>query len=156
MKTLKQFIKFGLVGVSNTVVSYVIYAFTFALTDNYLLASVLSWLISVLNAYVWQNLFVFKENKDADKRVWWKVLLKTYCAYAFTGLFLSNILLWLWIDVIDISRFCGGIVEFIAGYGIEMTGRQFAGYIGPIINMILVIPINFLVNKFWAYRQKEV
>ena len=100
---INQIIRFGLVGISNTIVSYVIYAVAFALTDNYFLANVLSWLLSVQNAYIWKNVFVFKEDKNVQKRVWWKVLLKTYAAYAFTGLLLNNLLLWLWVDVIDIQ-----------------------------------------------------
>jgi putative flippase GtrA len=156
MKILNQFIRFGLVGVSNTVVFYVIYAVFFAMTDNYIIANVAGWLISVLNAYLWQNMFVFKENKDAQKRVWWKVLIRTYCAYAFTGLILNNILLWFWIDVVDISRFCTGIIAVLSQHGIELSQREFSGYAGPVLNWIVVIPINFLVNKFWAYRQVEV
>lgn len=109
----------------NTIVSYVIYAVAFALTDNYFLANVLSWLLSVLHAYFWQNVFVFKEDKNAQKRVWWKVLLKTYAAYAFTGLLLNNLLLWLWVDVIDISRFCTGIANGLMGIGIVLTDRNF-------------------------------
>ena len=150
----KQFIRFGLVGISNTAVSYLVYALTFRLTDNYFLANVLSWLISVLNAYLWQNIFVFREDINAQKRVWWKVLLKTYMAYAFTGLFLNNVLLWLWVDIIDISRFAGSILSILKECGVSMTGREFAGYAGPLLNMVVVIPINFVMNKFWAYRQK--
>lgn len=153
-KTLIQFIKFGLVGISNTIVSYAIYAVVFYLSENYLLANVLSWLLSVLHAYLWQNIFVFRQEENAGKRVWWQVLIKTYAAYAFTGLILNNVLLWLWIDVIDISRFCGGIIEALSGMGIVMTSRQFAGYAGPLLNMAFSIPINFLMNKCWAYKQK--
>jgi hypothetical protein len=60
----------------------------------------------------------------------------------------------MWIDVIDISRFCGGIIGLLASYGITMTNRQFAGYAGPLLNMVVSIPINFIINKFWAYKQK--
>ena len=35
---INQIIRFGLVGISNTIVSYVIYAVAFALTDNYFLS----------------------------------------------------------------------------------------------------------------------
>ena len=62
---INQIIRFGVVGISNTIVSYVIYAVAFALTDNYFLANVLSWLLSVLHAYIWQNVFVFKEDKKS-------------------------------------------------------------------------------------------
>lgn len=75
-------------------------------------------------------------------------------AYAFTGLFLNNVLLWLWVDIIDVSRFAEGILSILKEYGVSMTGREFAGYAGPFLNMGVVIPINYLINKFWAYRQK--
>ncbi len=154
-KTLIQFIKFGLVGVSNTVVSYVIYALVYTPTDNYVLANIVGWAVSVLNAYIWQNLFVFKEDQSKEKRVWWKVLLKTYTAYAFTGLILSNVLLWMWLDLIKIGTYCGVITDIIADYGVYMTPEKFAGYIAPFLNMAVTIPTNFVVNKFWAYRQKS-
>lgn len=153
-RSLIQFIKFGLVGVSNTVVSYVIYALVYTPTDNYVFANIMGFIISVLNAYLWQNIFVFKEEEGKEKRVWWKVLIKTYMAYGFTGLILSNVLLWLWLDVIGIGAYLSGVVLWLEGFGISLTAEKFAGYIAPFLNMAFTIPINFLVNKFWAYRQK--
>ncbi len=152
--TFVQFLKFGIVGVSNTVVSYVIYAITYAITKNYVAGNVVSWLISVLNAYLWQNIFVFKQDQNREKRVWWKVLLKTYAAYAFTGLFLNNLVSWLLIDVIGIARYCGGIVALLAEHGKVMSTDDCAGYLAPFFNLIMAIPINFAINKFWAYKQK--
>ncbi len=153
-KSLIQFIKFGIVGVSNTLVNYVVYALVYTPTDNYILANIVGWAVSVLNAYAWQNLFVFKQEEGKEKRVWWKVLLKTYAAYGFTGLILNNVLLWLWLDVISIGTYLGGVVAWLENYNIKMTADKFAGYIAPFLNMAVTIPTNFFVNKFWAYRQK--
>lgn len=155
-KTWIQFLKFGLVGVSNTLVSYAIYAVVFTISENYFLGNVVAWLLSVLHAYLWQNIFVFRQDHNAQKRIWWRVLLKTYAAYAFTGLFLNNVLSWLWISVIDISRYCDGIIELLSVYGLVLTRYEFAGYAGPILNMVVAIPINFFMNKCWAYKQKSV
>ena len=155
-KTLIQFIKFGLVGVSNTLVNYIVYTQVFRFTHNYYYANVLGWLISVINAYIWQNMFVFKQDESGEKRVWWKVLLKTYMAYAFTGLIVNNVLLWLWLDAINISVFCGGITDWLATKGIVFTASDFAAYIAPFLNMGVTIPLNFVTNKFWAYRQKNI
>lgn len=149
-----QFVKFGLVGVSNTLVSYIIYAVVFSMSANYFFSNIIAWLLSVLHAYFWQNIFVFRQDINAKKRTWWHVLLKTYTAYAFTGLFLNNVLSWLWISVIDISQYCEPIIEFLAARGLELTDYQFAGYAGPILNMVVAIPINFFMNKCWAYKQK--
>lgn len=109
-----QFIKFGLVGVSNTIVSGVIYFLlnTVILPGVWIVASVVSWVISVLWAYFMQNIFVFKEDKNKEHRVWWQTLIKTYMTYAFTGLILNNILLFLWVNVIDIAQYSGAIISF--------------------------------------------
>ena len=55
-----QFLKFGLVGISNTLVSGVIYFLMNELwfPGKWFAASLVSWVISVLNAYLWQNIFV--------------------------------------------------------------------------------------------------
>lgn len=153
-----QFIKFGLVGVSNTIVSGLIY-FLFNqvfFPGIWLLASIVSWVISVFWAFMLQNVFVFKEDQNAEHRVWWKTLLKTYTAYAFTGLFLSNILLFLWVNVIDIAQYCEPIIAFFARIHIVFLGDKatFSSNMGWFLNMIVSIPLNFIINKFWAYRQK--
>lgn len=153
-KILIQFIKFGMVGVLNTLVYYVIYALTYMLCGNYFAANIVGWLISVINAYLWQNIFVFQEDAAREKRVWWKVLLKTYAAYAFTGLVVNNVMLWLWIDVIHIAKFLELPLEWMRRYGVEMTADKLAGLAAPFLNMAVTIPINFIMNKFWAYRQR--
>lgn len=161
-KNLIQFLKFGLVGISNTAVSYVIYALViyFCGVEHYVAAGVLSFIISVLNAYAWQTVFVFREEKGRGRRVWWQVLLRTYAAYAFTGLILNNALLYLWIEVVDISLFAGPLLAFLGQAGLSgaldgLTSRELATYGAPILNMVVTIPLNFIINKFWAYRQKE-
>lgn len=145
MKNLiTQLVKFGLVGIMNTIISYLTYSVViyFAGEDYYLLANALGFVISVLNAYILSDKFVFKQDETKQKRVWWKSLLKTYISYAFTGLILSSLLLSLWLDVIHIEKYMG---EF----------AKYAVYVAPLINTIINIPLNFVINKFWAYRQKE-
>ena len=136
---MKQFIKFGLVGVSNTVVSYVIYAVSLFLMRrfglfpkaDYLIAQVLMFLLSILWSFYWNSRFVFVR-KEEEKRSWWKVLLKTYAAYSFTGLFLSSILLVFWTQVLHVSS-----------------------YIAPLLNLVINVPLNFLINKYWAFAPES-
>ncbi len=129
-KKLCQFVKFGVVGLSNTLISYIVYVVLVNLGWHYLLASIGGFLISVINAYYWNDRYVFKAEQD-EKRAWWKVFLKTFTSYAGTGLVLNNLLLILWVDVI-------GIHEML----------------GPVINLFVTIPLNFLLNKYWAYKDK--
>ena len=126
---LVQFIKFCAVGVSNMVVNYFIYyVIVFLNRDAYLLANVLGWIVSVFNSFIWNNKFVF-QNKGSKQNIGYR-LLKTYGAYGIT-LLLSSALLVVQVEYLGVS-------EFIA----------------PIINLFVTTPINFMLNKFWAFRKK--
>ena len=156
LETLWQLIKFGLVGVSNTIVSYAVNAVCYLVLDiNEYVAALLGFVISVLNAYFWQSRFVFRESEEGEHRVWWQVLIKTYISYAFSGLLLTELLLFLWIKVLDIGQYMTPLADWLADYGIHMTPKDVAVMLAPFINMVITIPINFCINKFWAYRQRS-
>lgn len=125
---LIQFIKFGLVGFLNNAISYITYIVLVEFGLHYTPANIIGFTVSVLNSYYWNNKYVFATD---GRRVWWKTFLKTYISYAGTGIVLSNILLMLWIEIL-------GIPEVVA----------------PLINLIIATPINYWVNKLWAYKNK--
>ena len=58
--SLIQFVKFGIVGLSNTLISYVVYVAGVRFGMHYLLASILGFVISVLNSFYWNNKYVFE------------------------------------------------------------------------------------------------
>ena len=132
-----QFVKFGIVGVSNTLISYIIYVVSLMFFErnglipdfDYIVAQVIAFFISVLWSFYWNRKFVFEAEKGVS---WPKALLKTYISYAFTGIFLSNVLLILWVQILHISKL-----------------------IAPIINLLVSVPLNFILNKFWAFRKDE-
>jgi putative flippase GtrA len=157
IQTLWQFIRFGLVGVSNTIVSLSVYMFCcHIIGTNVHIANVVGFIISVLWAYFMQSRFVFKEDENREKRVWWKALIKTYIAYSFTGLFLTEILLVFWLDFINLSQYLTPLALWLkTNMSFSMSEVKLAETIVPFMNMVITIPINFCVNKFWAYRQKE-
>lgn len=138
IKSVMQFVKFGVVGVSNTLISYVLYASSLLVLNNvggigkynYLIAQIIAFVLSVLWSFYWNNKVVFVLG-EGQKRSLWKSLLKTYISYSFTGLFLNSILLVLWVDIVGLS-------EFVA----------------PIINLLISVPVNFLINKLWAFKSK--
>lgn len=146
---------------SNTVINYVVYVIFIALGAHYAVANTFGFLISVLNAYFWGSRFVFKEDETKEKRVWWQVLLKTYASYAF-GFVLNTVLLALWIDVVNIGQYFGFVGNIIGAMSDTltflpkaMTAEEISEIVGPVLNMVVTIPINFVINKFWAYRQKN-
>lgn len=126
-ESVLQFIKFGVVGLSNTFISYVVYATIVYFGIYYIVASVISFIVSVLNSFCWNNKFVFKNG--IKKHNFFGVLLKFYLTYGFTGLLISNILLFLQVSVFNISV-----------------------YIAPLFCLAITIPLNFILNKFWVFK----
>lgn len=127
--SIVQFIKFGLVGFSNTFISYIVYLVLIYFNIYYLYASIVGFIVSVINSFYWNNKYVFRNNCSSFKEIL-IIFIKTFISYAGTGLVLANILLYFWIDIFKIH-------EFIA----------------PLINLIITIPLNFLLNKFWAFKK---
>lgn len=123
-----QFFKFGLVGVSNTFVSMAVYyVFLWMDEDLYMVGSVLGTVLSILNAFIWNDLFVFTGNPRDLKSVLFR-LGKTYISYGDTSL-LSNVLLWLEVTLLHVSK-----------------------VYAPIVNLLVTIPLNYLINKFWTFK----
>jgi len=129
-----QFLKFCIVGASNTLLSYAInVGVLFLLKDrnvswDYVAGNMVAFILSVLWSFYWNNRFVFK-NSNQEKGAWVKKLIKTYISYGVTGIVLTNILSYVWINIFHISK-----------------------YIAPLMNLIISVPINFLLNKFWAFK----
>lgn len=122
-KALIQFLKFCIVGLSNTVISLAVYYIILYFGVHYVIASILSFIISVLNAYYWNYKYVFNTKSDILKS-----LIKTYTSYGFSYV-LSTTLLIILVEYYNIS-------EFLA----------------PILVLVITVPLNFILNKFWAFK----
>lgn len=124
-KFIIQFTKFGVIGISNTLISLCIYyIFIFINKDLYLIGYTIGFFVSVLNSYYWNNKYVFHKTEKGNA----KPLVKTFISYGFTFI-LSYVLLIVFVKVIGISE-----------------------AIAPLLNLILTIPLNFLLNKYWAFK----
>ena len=131
MAKLWQFIKFGIVGLSNTIISLGVYEVCLYLGMHYLPADALGLVISVINAYYWNNRVVFGDGQKKPFSHHVRMYFKSRAAYG--GAFVLNqLLLVLWVEIV-------GIPEWLA----------------PFINLAVTIPINFLVNKYWTFGKKK-
>ena len=127
-----QFIKFGIVGVSNTLISLAVYYVCFNLLHmHHQLANFLGFLIGVINSYFWNSRYVFKMGEHRSFLEHLKTFARTFAGYGLTSYLLGAALLWLWVDQLGISA-----------------------NLAPIINLFFTVPLNFLINKFWAFRKK--
>ena len=154
-ENILQFIKFALVGVSNTLISEGIYAILIFFRMHYIPASFIGFSLSVINAYYWNHKYVFKENADSEQRVWWKVFCKTYIAY-FWGYLANAVLLVFWIDILKIGQLLTPFAKWFAERGLERLDEQFCGNLAAAgLNLLITVPMNYVINKYWAYRQKK-
>lgn len=124
-EALIQLVKFCAVGVLNTAVNYAVYALMVLAGVYYIAGSLIAFAVSTANAYFWNDRFVFKNSGGR-----WRGILKTYCSYALTGIFLNNALLYLLVDICGISEL-----------------------LSPLLVLVVTIPCNFLLNKFWTFKK---
>lgn len=127
-----QFIKFGTVGAVNTILSYSITNMCYYILHIHAqISNIIAFLITVFISFVLNGKFVFNENKEKDKvkKKWIISILKVYASYSITGLFLTAGLLYLEETIFGIQH-----------------------YIATLLNLIVTIPLNFILNKFWAFK----
>lgn len=131
-----QFFRFGIVGLSNTLISYFTYLISFWIflylhifpTIDYLIAQVISFFLGVVWSFFWNNKYVFYEENRANL---FMAFFKMLITYSFTGLILNSLLLYFWVDILNFSKI-----------------------IAPLFNLIISVPINFILNRQWAFSKK--
>lgn len=140
-KLTLQFIKFGLVGVSNTAISYGIEMLCYYVlfvdnlwSNNVRIAatSAVAFFVSTLNSYYWNNRYVFKSGRNKRFTEHLRTYGKTVLCYGVTGLLIAPLLkMWLTDSM---------AVPF---------------WLTSLSTLIITIPLNFLLNKFWAYGERK-
>lgn len=122
---VKQFIKFGIVGVSNTLISLgVYYLCTFAFELDPQLSNFSAFVVSVLNAYFWNARWVFKSGSKA-------ALVKFFVIYGSSYL-ISAGFLYMWVALLLIDK-----------------------GIAPILSLFITVPYNYILSRLWAFRLTE-
>lgn len=127
--TVTQFLKFGVVGVGNTLLSLAVYyLFIWINPRLYQAGNAVGWVVSVANAFYWNNKYVFYGGAQ-NKKVLLRQIGKCYLSYGATFL-LSAVLL-----------------------HIETERLRWPETFSPLINLALTIPLNFLLNRYWTFRE---
>ena len=135
---LLQFVKFGIVGVSNTAISYGIEMLCYYVlfvnvpwseSVRILATSVLAYVVSVTNSYYWNNRYVFGSGTKKTVRQHLTAYLKTVACYGVTGLLLAP-----------------AIKVYVTALGVPY-------WLSSLGALVVTIPLNFILNKFWAFRK---
>ena len=129
IKLLIQFIKFAIVGATNSAVYLGVYYFfiwIYASTLMALIGQAVAWTVSVANSYVWNSKFVFTESEE----VWWRALVKVYLGYGASFF----------------------IYTALTYAQLEFFGVPHA--IVPVVNLLAVGPLNFVIIKYWSFGSR--
>jgi putative flippase GtrA len=121
---LVQFVKFGIVGVSNTLLTFVIYTLLLKVFGVwYLLASAIGFAAGAVNGFLLNRRWTFRGHVgDARTPLRWATVQTC-------GLGLNEALLYLWVDGIGFDK---------------LLGQAFA--------IAVVTTTTFLANRAWTFR----
>lgn len=164
--TAVQFVLFFFVGSLNFFIRQAVFTICSCFIENEYICNFIGFTAAVISTYFINGTFIFKKH-EGEKRVWWKVMGRLYIAYAFTGLFLTTVLLWLFITKINLSQYMPDFISSInltdkmpaldaslAKKGNDMTAYQWiAKQLSSVITILIITPMNFVVNKYWAYKK---
>ena len=136
MQGLIQFIKFGLVGVMNTAVDFLVYALLTWIGMQYLVAQVFSYSAGTLNSYVVNKLWTFggKGAAGAENRKAGKVDKKEFARFVLVNigtLLLSIVLLY-------VLKTGLGLHPLIAKIGVTA----------------ITVVVNYIGSKLWVFRSQ--
>ena len=117
-------VKFSIVGVSNTVLNFVIFILLDSLGVNYMVASITAYSLSIINSYFWNSRLVFRcENKNKKSVVIKFVILN------LIGLSINTLLMAVLVGILEFKKI---VAMFIA--------------------TLLVMCINYVLNKIWVFK----
>jgi putative flippase GtrA len=122
---VRQFIKYGLVGASNTVLTFVAYSVLVTVGLSYLIALVIGYLVGSLNSYVLNRHWTFRARDVAHTQAGSRFALVQACAIA------ANLAL---------------LYVFVHHLGIAKIPAQ-------AILTVPVLVVTFFVNRVWSFAR---
>lgn len=125
---INKFIKFGLVGVLNTLINWIIFALLNFVGVYYIIANIIAYAVATVNSYIWNSKWVFKYNgKDKKETTVRFVILN------LLGLALNTAILYFLVDMLLFNKLAG-----------------------LVITTAIVMVINYLLNKIWVFNEGNI
>lgn len=125
LEDLSRFIKFGLVGVLNTIINWILFILLNSMGVYYIISNIIAYSISTLNSYLWNSKWVFKYTGDNVNQTTFK-----FITLNIIGLVLNTIILFLLVDIIKLPK----IIALIIATGVVMI-------------------LNYFINKLWVFKK---
>ena len=130
-KAFWQFVKFTLVGFTNSIIYIIVFNLFMLIneeTTTALIGSSVAWFTSTTNSFFLNKRFAFK----GIEIILWKAILKFYLGYIFTSLVLYSILTFVQMEILNVNPSTV-----------------------PVINVLIVGPVNFFIAKYWSFKENK-
>jgi Predicted membrane protein len=132
-KTLKQFIKFAIVGVINTSIHTLIFNIASALGFHYLISQTLGYFVSSINGFLMNYKLVFKAD-NADK----KTVIRYYATYTMSFIIML-VMSYIYVDLLGLNP----TIDFFSIVTVKVL---------PLLTLVVTVPFNFILSKYWVYK----
>lgn len=129
VKKYSEIVNYLIVGVLTTLVSLGVYAiFTKIFFVNYMISTIISWIISVSFAYITNKKFVFKSKCSSNSDVF--IEIYQFFKYRIFSLLIEMLLMYAFVEVIGIDDMISkGIVQ------------------------VIIIIINYVFSKLFVFKK---
>ncbi len=130
-KKYSEIINYLIVGGLTTLVSVVVYAvFTRFFHVNYMISNIVSWIISVLFAYITNKKFVFRSVCETRKDV--LIEIYQFFKYRIFSFLIDILLMYVFVELVNIDDM-----------------------IAKVIVQIIVIVLNYVFSKLFVFKKES-
>ena len=121
-------IRFSIVGVGNTLVNWGIFFILNAFGVYYIISNIIAYIIATINSYIWNSLWVFKYRQGLNINTSVKFFILN-----LVGLTVNTTIMYILVDILNFNKF-----------------------IALVIASVLVVMMNYTINKLWVFKEKKV
>ena len=125
---LIKLIRFSIVGVGNTLVNWGIFFILNAFGVYYIISNIIAYIIATINSYIWNSLWVFKCGQGLNINTSVKFFILN-----LVGLTVNTTIMYILVDILNFNKF-----------------------IALVIASVLVVMMNYTINKLWVFKEKKV
>ncbi|MBQ6234976.1 MAG: GtrA family protein [Clostridia bacterium] len=143
-KSFVQLLKFILIGASNTLLDLVVTFALNAIFGIYYLAKIIGYACGILNSYIWNSRWTFREERRRDAR---EIIM--FIAVNLVTLGLSLLLQWVFRDKLHLDAWWTGFAgeNFLTKV---LNGERFCLLLASGIALL----VNFTGNKLFVFRKR--
>lgn len=138
-----QLLKYGVIGVMNTLITLVVfYLLNTKLEVPYGASNIVAYVMGMINSFLWNRNWVFKTGANVKREA-----LLFGCGFMLCWL-LQGIVSWVLLEALEMKNLDNDIIPF---FPMEKAGQN----IVMVIAMVVYTIANYAYNRFVTFKQKQ-